>query len=163
MKLNTINTTKGLVYLMIIAVLTVLTVLVPEMLREEAAGRANPPAAWPVYLTAWIYSVPIFIALYQTLKLVNLIGLKKTFSDKAVSTVRKMKYAALVFCLMVIVGTITGIVWGRSMDPTDDYAPLGALGIVFTFVSSVITAFIATLERLLKNAIDIKSENELTV
>jgi hypothetical protein len=163
MKLNTTTTTKGLIYLMGFSVLGILTILVPEILREEAQGRANPPASWPVYTTVWVYSVPIFVALYQTWKLVRLIEQKKAFSQKAVSILKKIKYTALTFCLMVIIGTITGIVWGRKVDPTEDYAPLGAMGIIFSFVSSVITAFIAILERLLQNAIDIKSENELTV
>lgn len=162
-KINAIKASKGIVYLMTFAVLTVLVVLVPEILREEAVGRVNPPAKWPVYVTAWTYSLPILFALYQTVKLINLIQIKKAFSQKAVDTLRKIKFAALAFCLMVIVGTICGVLVGRSIDPTEDYAPLAAMGIILTFVSSVITAFIATLEKLLQNAIEIKSENELTV
>jgi hypothetical protein len=162
-KINSIKTSKGIVYLATFAVLTVLTILVPEILREEAVGRVNPPAKWPVYLTVWTYSLPIFFALYQTVKLINLIEIKKAFSQKAVGTLGKIKYAALAFCVMVIIGTITGVLWGRRIDPTEDYAPLSAMGIIFTFISSVITAFLAILQRLLQNAIDIKSENDLTV
>ncbi|EGW41794.1 hypothetical protein DOT_0212 [Desulfosporosinus sp. OT] len=45
----------------------------------------------------------------------------------------------------------------------DDAPGLILLGLVITFAPTVIAVFAAVLEKLLKDAIDIKSENDLTV
>ncbi|MDU2242234.1 MAG: DUF2975 domain-containing protein [Paenibacillus sp.] len=45
----------------------------------------------------------------------------------------------------------------------DDAPGLAALGLVICFASLVIAVFAAVLQRLLRNAIDIKSENDLTI
>lgn len=163
MKLNLINTTKAIVYLTAITVISVLIILIPEILREEAIGKATPPAAFPVLIVSWTYSLPVFFALYQTLRLINLIELKKAFSNKTIETLQKIKYSTIIFCIMVIVGTAAGLVLGKRIDPTEDLTPLATFGFIFTFVSIVIATFVATLRRLLQNAINIKAENDLTV
>ncbi len=45
----------------------------------------------------------------------------------------------------------------------DDAPGLILLGLVITFAPTVIAVFAAVLEKLLKDAIDIKSENDLTI
>jgi hypothetical protein len=45
----------------------------------------------------------------------------------------------------------------------DDAPGVVLLGLVFIFATLVVGVFAAVLERLLQNAIDIKSENDLTV
>jgi ABC-type nitrate/sulfonate/bicarbonate transport system permease component len=50
-------------------------------------------------------------------------------------------------------------IWGDK----DDAPGLVVLGMVFTFAPMVIAVFAAVLQKLLKHAIDIKSENDLTV
>lgn len=49
------------------------------------------------------------------------------------------------------------------MAEIDDALGFAALGAVITFGSLVIAVFAAVLQKLLQNAIDIKSENDLTV
>ena len=45
----------------------------------------------------------------------------------------------------------------------DDSAGFVAIGLVVIFATAVITTFAAILQKLFQNALDIKSENELTV
>jgi biopolymer transport protein ExbB/TolQ len=47
--------------------------------------------------------------------------------------------------------------------PGDDIAGGVAMGLVITFVSIVVATVAAVFERLLQSAVDIKSENDLTV
>lgn len=45
----------------------------------------------------------------------------------------------------------------------DDAPGIILIGMVFVFAAFVVAVFAAVLQKLLKNAIDIKSENDLTV
>lgn len=145
-----------------ISVFAVLTILLPELAREEAVGKIQPPSAYP-YLLVWILSIPIFLALYQTLKLLNLIDKKKAFSDESVGVLQKIKYSAISFAILVVVFAAAVVIPAKNIDPAEDVTPVGTFGFIFVFVSSVIAIFVAVLQKLLKNAIEIKSENDLTV
>jgi hypothetical protein len=155
--------TRGVIYLMAFAVIVVCLILLPELAREEAVGKANPPQAFPFLIAAWALSIPIFIALKQTLKLLGYIDTNKAFSKLSVKALQNIKTCAIVFNILIIAGAITVIISARSIDPGEDITPVVTLGFIFTFTSSVIATFIAVLQRLLQDAIDIKSENDLTV
>jgi hypothetical protein len=51
----------------------------------------------------------------------------------------------------------------RSLDPREDVTFMVTIGFVFTFVSSVIAVFVAVLQKLLSDAVALKSENDLIV
>src|SRR4051812_24508056 len=89
--------TKGIIYLMGIAVISICAILLPELAREEAVGKANPPSVLPYLIGAWVLAVPIFVALYQTLRLLSLIDAKKAFSGRSVRTLQNIKLCAIAF------------------------------------------------------------------
>jgi hypothetical protein len=155
--------TRGIVYLMGIAVLSILAILLPELAREEAVGKANPPTVWPFFVAAWVLSVPIFIALHQTLKLLSYIDGNKAFSDRSVHTLQNIKLCAIAFSIMIALSAITVIVVARIADPREDVTHIVTIGFIFTFASSIVATFAAVLKRLLNDAINIKSENDLIV
>ena len=157
------NVARGIVCLMGVAVIIVLVILLPELAREEAVGKVNPPAAYPFLIGAWILSLPIFIALQQTLKLLNQIDENKAFSNQSVITLRKIKYSVIAFAALIVTGAISVIMIARSADPREDVTPVISIGFVFTFVSSLVATFVAVLQRLLQEAINMKKENDLTV
>jgi hypothetical protein len=117
-----------------------------------------------VYLDAFIAlvyigSIPFFMALYQAFKLLRYIGHNKVFSQPAVDTLRTIKYCAI---------TIIGFVAAEEIfimvnHGNDDAAGAVFIGILITFGSIVIATAAAMFERLLQNAVDIKSENDLVV
>jgi hypothetical protein len=49
------------------------------------------------------------------------------------------------------------------LSESDDRPPVIAIGVLTSFVSIVIATAAAVFERLLQTAVDIKSENDLTV
>jgi hypothetical protein len=113
----------------------------------------------PFIIYGYIASIPFFIALYQALKLLGYVENNLVFSHAAVKAVRNIKYCALTISGFIVLG----ILFIRLFANGDDAAGPTALGIVATFASIVIATGAAVFERLLQNAVDIKSENDLTV
>jgi len=112
----------------------------------------------PLLAYAYIASIPFFVALYQAFKVLGYTGQNKIFSQSAVKALRTIKYCAIVIIGFVAVGEIF-IMLGNS----DDRAGGVFMGILITFGSIVIATAAAMFERHLQNAMDIKSENDLTV
>ena len=113
----------------------------------------------PLILYGYIASIPFFIALYQAFKLLGYVDTNQVFSQSAVKAVRNIKYCAITIGGFIVLG----ILYIRLFANGDDPAGPTALGILATFASIVIATGAAVFERLLQNAVDIKSENDLTV
>jgi len=161
---NRINIiTKGAVYLTGVAVVTVCGVFLPELAREEAISNPHAGPTYPFLIGAWVMTVPIFIALHQTLKLLKYIEENNAFSNKSVKALHTIRTCALAFGALVVIATVSMIVVSRAQDPSEDTPPIFMFGFIFTSVSVIIATFVAVLKKLLQDAIDIKSENELTV
>ena len=98
------------------------------------------------------------MVLYQAFKVLGYAGQNKVFSQAAVKALRTIKYCAIALIGFVAVGEIF-IMFGNS----DDRAGGVFMGVLITFGSIVIATAAAMFERILQNAVDIKSENDLTV
>ena len=110
---------------------------------------------------AWAYtaSIAFFVGLYQAFKLLGYVRRNEVFSQRSVKALRAIKY-----CAKVIVGFIVAAeAYLFIVRPGDDIAGGVAMGGFIGFVSIVVAATAAVFERLLQNAVDIKSENDLTV
>jgi len=114
---------------------------------------------YPVLIGMYAAAIPFFFALYQALKLLSYIDKNKAFSELSVKALKDIKYCAVTISVLYA-GLIPLLI---PIADADD-AP-GAVGIpiIIVFASSVIAVFAAVLQKLLKEAIDIKSENDLTV
>jgi DUF2975 family protein len=112
----------------------------------------------PFLAYAYVASIPFFVALYQAFKVLGYAGHDTVFSPPAVGALRTIKYCAMAIIGFVAVGEIF-LMFGDS----DDRAGGVFMGILITFPSTVIATAMAVLERVLQNAVDIKSENDLTV
>ncbi|KHD85501.1 membrane protein [Heyndrickxia ginsengihumi] len=112
-----------------------------------------------VFIVMYGAAIPFYFALYQAFKLLHYIDKNIAFSDFSVRALKNIKY-----CAMTISGIyVLGMPLLYLMADKDDAPGIIVLGLVIIFVSMVIAVFAAVLERLLKEAIDIKSENDLTV
>jgi hypothetical protein len=112
----------------------------------------------PFLALVYIGSIPFFMAVYQAFKVVGYAGQNKVFSQPAVKALRTIKYCAIAIIGFVAVEE-TFIMLGNS----DDRAGGVFMGILITFGSIVVATAAAMFERILQNAVDIKSENDLTV
>jgi hypothetical protein len=126
--------------------------------RNAGADLATIYLHDPFLVYAYVASIPFFVALYQAFILLKYIGRNEVFSSKSVKTLRIIKY-----CAIIIVGFIAGGVIILLLGESDDRPPILAMGTLTSFVAIVIATAAAVFERLLQAAIDIKSENDLTV
>lgn len=113
----------------------------------------------PLIIYTYIGSIPFFVALYQAFKLLGYVDGNRVFSQLSVNAVRNIKYCAIIFSGFIMLG----ILYLRFYVRGDDSAGVTALGIFTIFASVVLATAAAVFQRLLQNAVDIKSENDLTV
>lgn len=112
----------------------------------------------PFLAYAYVASIPFFVALYQAFKVLGYAGQNKIFSQAAVKALRTLKY-----CAIAIIGFVAvSVIFMMFSDPDD--RPAGVfMRILITFPSIVVAAAAAMFERILQNAVEMKSENDLTV
>jgi len=115
----------------------------------------------PFLALVYAGSIPFFIALYQAFKLLGYVGRDKVFSPAAVKALRTIKYCALAIIGFVVIEEIF-ILLMNNRDNDNPGAPI-FMGFLITFPSIVVAAAAAMFERILQNAVEIKSENDLTV
>jgi cytochrome bd-type quinol oxidase subunit 2 len=114
----------------------------------------------PLILYAYVASIAFFVALYKTFKLLGYIGQNRVFSSNSVKTLKSIKYCAIILAVLIVVA---GVYIRLFHEKEDDPAGFIAICIVTTFVSIVFATAAAVFEKLLQNAIDMKSENDLTI
>lgn len=151
---------KLAVFIMGVPVLGVYIFLLPEI--GNITAKLLPGFAYIkylVYLDLSATAVPFYFALYQTFKLLSYIDKNNAFSELSVESLKKIKYCALTISgLHVLVLPLFYLLADK-----DDAPGIIFIGLVVPFASMVIAVFAAVLQKLLKEAIDIKSENDLTV
>jgi cytochrome bd-type quinol oxidase subunit 2 len=114
----------------------------------------------PLILYAYVASIAFFVALYKTFKLLGYIGQNRVFSSNSVKTLKNIKYCAIILAVLIV---LAGVYIRLFHEKEDDPAGFIAICIVTTFVSIVFATAAAVFEKLLQNAIDMKSENDLTI
>jgi len=112
----------------------------------------------PFLAYAYVAAIPFFVGLFHAIKVLAYAGRNQEFSRAAVRSVRVIKYCAIAIIGFVVGGEII-ILSGES----DDRAGGVMMGAMIFFASVVVASAMAVLERALQNAVDLKSENDLTV
>jgi hypothetical protein len=127
-----------------------------------ANNPVNPDYAhmlYPIVIGIYVSVIPFSIALYQAFKLLSYIDKNQSFSELSVKALRNIK-----FCAMTISGLYVVILpFVFLVAELDDAPGLIIVGMAPILASMVIAVFAAVLQRLLQEAINIKSENDLTV
>ena len=113
----------------------------------------------PFLAYAYTGSIAFFVALYQAFKLLGYIGQDNACSLHSVRALRIITY-----CAIIIIGFIVpAVAYLFIVRPEDDIAGGVAMGILISFISIVVATVVAVFEKRLQRAVDIKSENDLTV
>lgn len=108
-----------------------------------------------IYLTF----VPFFGALHQAFRLLGHIERGDVFSETAVKCLRNIKYFAMAMSLF-----FAGMMpWMFSFADQDDAPGIVPIGAVVIFACFVVATAAGLFQTLLQKAVDIKSENDLTV
>ncbi|OOM72685.1 hypothetical protein CLPUN_46600 [Clostridium puniceum] len=159
-KLGTTLFLKIAVILIGIPVLALCIFGVPEI--ANFAAELYPDITYIKYfvlIDLYATAIPFYFALYQAFKLLSYIDKNKAFSELSVRALKNIKYCASTYSIIYVVGMPLFYL----MAEMDDAPGIILIGLVLIFVSIVVAVFAAVLQKLLKEAIDIKSENDLIV
>jgi DUF2975 family protein len=107
---------------------------------------------------AYVASIPFFVALYQAFKVLGYARQNRVFSPEAVKALRTIKLCALALIGFVAVSVIFMINGDRDDRPAGVF-----MRILISFPAIIVAAAAGMFERILQNAVDLKSENDLTV
>lgn len=151
---------KIVLFFMALPVLAVCIFVVPPF--SSFVAELLPDWAFLKYFFMFaMYGTAIayFFALYQAMKLLGYIDRNIAFSELSVKALKTIKYCAITITVLYAF-SLPLILY---MAQVDDAPGLGGIGMIITFGAIVIAVFAAVLEKLFRNAIEIQSENDLTV
>ncbi|KAB2441013.1 DUF2975 domain-containing protein [Bacillus luti] len=151
---------KIVVILIGIPVLAMCIFLVPKI--GNFAAELYPDIAfikYLVFINLYATAIPFYYALYQAFKLLSYIDKNNAFSELSVSALKNIKYCAMTISVLYVLGMPLFYLIAER----DDAPGFIIIGMIMILASMVIAVFAAVLQRLLQDAIDIKSENDLTV
>jgi len=160
MKIATTLFLKIAVILMAIPVLALCILLVPELgTLSEKLLPAFSSIQYIVSIILYASSIPFYFALYQAFQLLRYIDQNKAFSELSVTSLKKIKYCAIIISSLHVLILPLFYLFAEK----DDAPGVIFVGLLVPFASMVIAVFAAVLQRLLQEAVDIKSENDLVV
>ena len=154
------------IFLQLVIVLIGMGSLALLLWEPHIEGRNAHATVFQIYFNdpflayAYTASIAFFVALYQAFQLLGYVGRGEVFSQRAVKALRTIKY-----CAVSLVGFLLGaeayfflVVRGK-----DDIAGGVMMGLLLIFISAVVATAAAVFERTLQSAVELKSENDLTV
>ena len=152
------------IFLQVVIVLIGIASLVFMLWEPHLEGRNVHATVFEIYFKdpflayAYFASLPFFVALYQAFQVLGFVRRNRVFSSEAVKALRTIKY-----CAICIIGFVVGSVAFMPFDDPDDRPPGVVMRLAVTFGSVIVVSAASVFERLLRSAIDMKSENDLTV
>lgn len=154
------------IFLQVVIVLIGIGTLALMLWEPHIEGRNAHATLFEIYFKdpflayAYTASIAFFVALYQAFKLLGYIRANEVFSQRSVKALRNIKYCAVALVAFIVGAEAYIFIFVRGKD---DIAGGVMIGLFMIFVSVVAATAAAVFERLLQSAVEIKSENDLTV
>jgi hypothetical protein len=154
------------IFLQVVIVFIAIGALALMLWEPHLEGRNAHATLFQIYFNdpflayAYVASIAFFVALYQAFKLLGYVGRSEVFSQRSVKALRTIKH-----CAMSLVGFLVGAeaYFFIVQRGKDDIAGGVMMGLLLIFVSVVVATAAAVFERTLQSAVELKSENDLTV
>jgi len=154
------------IFLQVVVVLIGIGVLALMLWEPHIEGRNENATLFEIYFKdpflAYVYigSIAFFVAIYQAFRLLGYIRQNDLFSQRSVKALSVIKY-----CAMILVAFILGAeaYLFLAVRGKDDLAGGVMMGLVMIFIFVVMATVAAVFERTLQEAVNIKSENDLTI
>lgn len=137
-----------------VVVLALCIFALPTGLLSDKTGYYKP-----ILAGLYVPTIPFYFALYQAMKLLDLIDKNNAFSNGAIQALKNIKYSGYIISALFTAG-LPYIYYAAQRD---DAPGVMALGIVIVGASFVIGTTAALFQKLFQNAVNIKAENDLTV
>src|SRR5258705_1947261 len=154
------------IFLQVVIALLGVGVLALLLWEPHLEGRNVNATLFEIYFKdpflAYIYLafVPFFVGLYQAFKILGYARRNEIFFQRSVGALRIIKYCALTTAIFIVGAEAYIFIFVRG---TDDVAVGVMMGAFIILGSFIIATAAAVFERRLQNAVEIKSENDLTV
>lgn len=145
---------KAVIYLLGIGAIALCIVAFPLVMGTVQAGNYRP-----LLLGMYATAIPFFIVLYKAMLLLKNIDTNQAFSKSSIISLQHIKYTTLIVALIYAID----VPFIYIIDRKDGLIGRTILGLVLTFAPFVVGVFAAVLEMLLRNGMEIKSENDLTI
>lgn len=144
---------------MALIVLALCIFALPTMGKSMIPEFPTVPYAQYFVSVFYVSSIPFFIALFHSWKILNYIDKNTAFSNLTVSALRKIKHLAIVISIILA----CGMFWMFQFAQADDAPGVIIIWAFITGAPLVIAVFAALLQKLLNNAIQLQTESDLTV
>jgi hypothetical protein len=149
---------KSTIIMMGLVVLCISLFGLPKLAAySEEAYSEFAHLRWPVLFGLYMTEIPFYLALFQSFQLVGLIKQNNAFSEGAVKKLRLIKLYAWSITLLYLAGALL-LLTQSALHPG-----IAITGIVIIFSSVTISVFASVLQELLIHALELDSENALTV
>jgi MFS family permease len=145
---------RSVILLIGTAVLALCVFALPAGIMSDETGAYRP-----ILIGMYLPAVPFFIALFYAFKLLHYIDKNKVFSEASIKALQAIKYSAFVISALYA----AGMPYIFTVAEMDDAPGVVGIGFIFIFGSLVVGTAAGVFQRLLRNVVDIKSENDLTV
>lgn len=134
--------------------------LLPFIARD--AAQSSMRMAYVIYgilILMYISVIPFFAALYQGFRLLGYIDSNKAFSELSLRSIQIIRSCAAAISIIYLFAMPLFYI----VAEIDDAPGVILVGMIFVFAPLTVAVFAAILKKLLKNAIDLKNDNELTI
>jgi hypothetical protein len=143
-----------------VIVLAICIFALPAMWRAVPGDYPNIRYVFYVIILAlYAAAIPFYFALYQAVRLLSYMDKGTAFSGLSVRSLKHIELSALVISLIFLITLPFVYIWAE----TDDAPGLVVIGMFLVAAPFTIGIFADVLQRLFREAIDYKAENELTV
>ncbi|MFL0198172.1 DUF2975 domain-containing protein [Clostridium sp. WILCCON 0269] len=149
---------KVSIFLAGIAVLALCIFWLPVLAIREPTAHPGDYSLYPILGFAYGCCIAFSVALYQVFKLLTYIERNNAFSKLSLKSLKVIKESALTTIFFIVLG----IVYLKVLSKVTGDDPAGpiSLSLIGILATSIITAIVDVLEKLLKNLLDTKPEND---
>src|SRR6266576_7248077 len=150
------------IFLQVVIALLGVGVLALLLWEPQVEGRNVNATQFEIYFKdpflAYIYLafVPFFVGLTRAFKILRYARRNEIFSQRSLRALRIIKYCALTTAIFILGAEAYLFIFMRGKD---DIAGGVMMGVFIILVSAIIATAAAVFERILQNAVEIKSEN----
>lgn len=143
---------KVIIFLIGIAVLALYIIWLPGVAIREPKAHPGDYSLYPLLVYAYGCCILFSVALYQAFKLLTYIERNNAFSQLSLKSLNIIKKCGFTIIIFFVLGIITLKIISKVSG--DDPAGPIALSLIGILVTSIITAIVDVLQKLLKNILE---------
>lgn len=156
-----------IIFLQAVVIITGIAALTFMLWEPHIEGRNIDSTLFEIYfkdpflIYVYIASMSFFGGLYQVFKLLRYIGQNNLFTQNSLSALRTIKHCAIALITFVLGAEAYFFI--VQSNKGEDIAGGVMIGFFMIFIALIIATMVTLFEKILQNAVEMKSENDLTI